>query len=196
MQDRRVREMGEMEHLGTCLTLQGHYITPRALHHLRNHVVYESMLVPDLLSLKLLHIRRLINLLEDVLEAAIVLLQDGVLGAHVQWQRLAQCQLETRVCESLDGLIGVVLSLGHAASLLELENLDLLWLAAIRCEDHLERPIALNHQVLCTVLVSESVTADNDRFLPSWHKSGYSRDDNGFAEDCASQGISDGAVWG
>ena len=84
--------------------------------------------------------------------------------------------------------------LGHAPSVLELEDFHLLRLAAIGDEDHLECAISLHHQVFCSVLVSKGVTTDDDGLLPSWHQSGDSRDDNGLAEDGTSQGISDGAI--
>ena len=45
-----------------------------------------------------------VDFLEDVLEAAIIALEDGVLGAHVQRPALLQRVLETGVGESCDGL--------------------------------------------------------------------------------------------
>lgn len=46
----------------------------------------------------------LVNLLEDVFEAAVVGLQDGVLGAHVQGPLLLDGVLEAAVSESPDRL--------------------------------------------------------------------------------------------
>lgn len=46
----------------------------------------------------------LVNLLEDVFEAAVVGLQDGVLGAHVQRPLLLDGVLEAAVSESPDRL--------------------------------------------------------------------------------------------
>ena len=48
------------------------------------------------------------DFLEDVLETAIIALEDGVLGAHVQRPALLQCVLETGVGESCDGLAKAV----------------------------------------------------------------------------------------
>lgn len=44
----------------------------------------------------------LVNVLEDVLEAAVVGFQDGVLGAHVQGPLLLDGVLEAAVSESPD----------------------------------------------------------------------------------------------
>ena len=53
----------------------------------------------------------LIDFLEDVLETAIIALQDGVLGAHVQRPALHQGILETGVSEPCDGLAKAVRTL-------------------------------------------------------------------------------------
>lgn len=127
------------------------------------------MLIPNLLRLKLLLIVLLVNILENVLESTIILLQDRILSAHIQWKRLAQSKLKTGMREALNRFIGIVLRLRNSTPILELENLDFFWLAALGCEDHLECAIALNYQILCAVLVSECVTADDDGLLPSWH---------------------------
>lgn len=127
------------------------------------------MLIPDALLLELLLIGGLVDLLEDVLEAAIILLQDGVLGAHVQGERLAQRELETGMGKSGDGLVGVILCLRNTASVLEFENLNFLRFATFGGEDQLQSAIALEDKVLGSVLVTEGVTTDNDGLLPAWH---------------------------
>lgn len=147
-------------------TLQSHDVSSGGLHHLGNHIVNESVLVPDLQLVELLSIGGIIDLLEDILESSIVLLQDSVLGRHVQWELLLDRQLERSVGEAGDGLIGVVLSLGDSAAL-EVENLDLLWLSALWSEDHGELALALDDGVLGTVLVTEGVAANDDWLLPA-----------------------------
>lgn len=154
------------------------------------------MLVPDLPFLKVLLVRRLVDFLEDVLEASIVLLEDGVLGAHVQRQALGDGKLEAGVREALDALVRVVLRLRHAAAVLESEDLDFLRRAALGREDHRERAIAGNHTVLCAVLVAEGVTADDDGFLPARHEPGNARDDDRFSEDGAAECVANGSVGG
>ena len=166
-----------------ALTLEGHDETTLALDHLGDHVVNETVLVPDLLGIELGLVVLLIDLLEDVLEAAIVLLQDGVLGAHVQRQTLQQGQLEAGVGETGDRLIRVVLSLGNAAAALEVEDLDGLRLTASRGVDHLQLAGAGDHTVLGTVLVSESVTTDDDGLAPARYQPGDAGDDNGLTEN-------------
>jgi len=149
-------------------TLQGHDVSAAGLHHLGDHVVDESVLVPDLLLLELLGVGALIDLLEDVLKPAIVLLQDGVLGGQIQGQALGDGQLEGGVREARDGLVGVVLRLRDTAAGRELVHLDLLGLAALGGEDQRQLAVALDDGVLGAVLVAEGVAADDDGLLPAW----------------------------
>lgn len=176
------------------LTLEGHNVATRALDHLSNHVVNQTVLVPDALGLKLGLVLGVVQLLEDILEAAIVLLENGVLGAHVQRQLLVQGQLERGVRKARDGFVGVVLGLGNAAAVLELEDLNLLGLAALGGVDHGQLAGARRNEVLGAVLVAKGVTANDDGLLPAGDEAGDAVDDNGLAEDGAAEGIADGAV--
>jgi ferredoxin-fold anticodon binding domain-containing protein len=84
----------------TVRTLHGNDIATLALDHLSNHVVNQTMLVPDTSSFEVLLVLRLVNLLEYILELSIVGLEDGVLGAHVQRQLLVDGHLEGSVGET------------------------------------------------------------------------------------------------
>jgi hypothetical protein len=118
-------------------TLHGNQHAALGLDHLRDHVVDQTVLVPQALGLKLLPVRRLVDFLENVLEVAVVLFEDGVLGRHVHGQLEVERVLERGVREALDALGGVVLRLRDAALVLvgELEDLDRLGLAALGRED-------------------------------------------------------------
>lgn len=176
------------------LTLEGHDVAAGALDHLSNHVVNQTVLVPDALGLKLGLVPSVVKLLEDVLEAAIVLFEDGVLGAHVQGQLLVQGQLERGVRKAHDGLVRVVLGLGNAAAVREPEDLNLLGLAAVGGVDHGQLAGAGGNEVLCSVLVAKGVAADDDGLLPAGDEARDAVDDDGLAEDGAAEGIADGAV--
>lgn len=169
-------------------TLHGNNETTAALDHLSDHIVNETVLVPDTLGLKLLRVVLLVDVLEDILEAAIVLLQDGVLGAHVQRIVLLQGQLEGCMGETADRFIGVVLDLGNTTTRV-VKDLDRFGLAASGSVDKFESSSAGNHTVRSTVLVTIGVTTNDNGLSPSRNKTGDDRDNNGFTEDSTT------AVW-
>jgi hypothetical protein len=154
------------------------------------------MLVPDVLGVKVLLVSGLVDLLEDVLETAIVLLQDGVFGAHVQREALSKSELETGVGEAADGVISVVLGLSDTATL-EIVDLDGLGLAAHRGVDELKLSRSRNDTVSSTVLVTESVTTDDDGLGPAGNKAGNAGNDNGLTENSSatSRSVSYAPIW-
>ena len=167
-------------------TLHSDDVATLALDHLSDHVVDQTVLVPDTGGLEVLLVLVVVDVLEDVLELAVVSLQDGVLGAHVQRQLLVKRELHGSVCETGDGLGGVVLGLSDTSASGEVVDLDGLGLAALGCEDHLESALAFNDTVLGTVLVTERVTTDDDGLLPAGYETGNAGNDNGCAEDGSS----------
>jgi hypothetical protein len=167
-------------------TLHGNNVATLTLDHLRDHVVNQTVLVPDLGRLKFLPVLCLVNLLEDVLEPSVIGLQDGVLGAHVQRQLLVERKFKRRVCKAANRLGGVVLGLGDTALGGEVVDLDDLGLAALGSEDHLQCALAVDDTILGAVLVAECVAADDDRLLPAGDEAGNGGDNDGGTEDGSS----------
>lgn len=75
---------------------------------LGDHVVDESVLIPDAFSFEVCFVLFVINFLEDVLESTIVFLQDGVLGGEIARVGPVQGVLEAGMGEGGDGFISVV----------------------------------------------------------------------------------------
>ena len=75
------------------------------------------VLLPDLFGLVLFLVLLVIDILEDVLEGSVILLEDRVLGGHVEWVATVQRVLEAAVGEVPDGLGRVVHAHGHAGPL-------------------------------------------------------------------------------
>lgn len=74
------------------------------------------MLVPDAGLLKLGLVGGLVDLFEDILEPSIVLLKDGVLGAHVKWHFTVKSIGEAGVSKLDNRLVGVVHAKGYTWS--------------------------------------------------------------------------------
>lgn len=165
------------------------------LHGKGNHIVDETVLVPDLGLLELGLVLLLVDLGEDVLEATIVLLQDGVLGREVKRPSLLQGVDEARVGELTDGLIRVVHTHHDTSGTLEVINLESLLLSILGSVDHLELSGA-NNNVGGTVLVSKGMTTNNNGLSPARHQTRNVLDDDGLTEDGSSQDVTDGSVGG
>jgi len=71
-----------------------------------------------------------------------------------------------------------------------------LFTTIFRSEDNLDLTGLLGDIVLAAVLVTESVSTNNDRVGPAGHESGDVRDNNGFTEDSAVKDVADGTVGG
>lgn len=170
-------------------TLHGNDVATLALDHLGDHVVNQAVLVPDLGGLEVLLVLAVVDGLEDILELSVVCLENGVLGAHVQRQLPVKRHLEGGVCKTGDGLGGVVLGLRDTTLCWEVVDLDNFRLAALGCVDHLKCAFAGDDAVLRTVLVAESVTADDDGLLPAGYETRDAGDDNGRAENGSSSKI-------
>lgn len=127
------------------------------------------MLIPDLLGLESILVLGVIEVLEDVLEAAIILLEDGVLGAHVKGKAFVESELEAGVGEASDALVSVVLSLSNTTAVLELVDLNLLGLTTLGGVDHAKLARAGGNEVLSPILVAKGVAANDDGLLPSWN---------------------------
>jgi hypothetical protein len=139
---------------------------------------------------------RFVNLFKDVLEAAVIALEDGVLGAHVKGPALFERHLEGRVGEVADGLVRVVHAHDDAARLLEGENLEALGGAALGSVHQLDEAGLVGHEVSRLVLVAVSVAADDDGLRPAGHHARDVLADDRLAEHGAAQNVADRAVRG
>lgn len=84
--------------------------------------------------------------------------------------------------EAGDGIICVVLTHGNSAAL-EIEDLNMLGLAAFRRVDELEGAWSGDDEVLGPVLVSKCMSTDDNWFLPAGYESGNARNHNRFTEN-------------
>jgi len=152
------------------------------------------VLVPDSGRGELGLVVALEHFLEEVLETAVVLLEDSVLGAKVERPLLLKRVLHAALGKTEDRLVGVVHAHGDS-SRREIENGEVHLLSAIfGSEGHLELAGSGNDDVGRSVLVSESVTSDDDRLGPSWDEARNVLAENRLAEHGASEDIADSSV--
>ncbi len=83
----------------TIIVLAGPDKAALALDHIGDHIINEAVLIPEPSLFKFLLIVGLVDRLEEVLEPAVVLLHDGVLGGHVDGVVAGQAVLEALMGE-------------------------------------------------------------------------------------------------
>ncbi|CAG9096414.1 unnamed protein product, partial [Plutella xylostella] len=175
------------------VVLAGPHEPALRLHGVRHHVVDEPVLVPDAGRLVRRAVFLLVDLLEDVLEAAVVLLQDGVLCAQVQRVLPVQRELERGVGEVNNRGVSVEHAERHAGALEVVDDL-LDGLPLGRGPDELELALAGHDVVDGLVLVGVRVAADDDGLLPAGDEPRDVLADDGLAEHGAAEDVADGAV--
>jgi len=162
-----------------------------------DHVIDQTVLVPETGGFELGLVLLLVDLSEDVLESAIVLLQDGVLGGEVAGHLDLKGVLQGRMSETLNGGVCVVHANQNTAAILELEDLHFFGGAAVfGGEFHGELTVTGDDEIGGFVLITVSVTTDDDGLFPAGHKLGDVVDDDGGTEDHTIKNVTDGAVGG
>ena len=111
------------------------------------------------------------DLLEDVLEAAVIGLEDGVLGREIDRVLAAQAVVERGAGEVADRVVEVVHRHGDAGAR-ELEHFLLDHRAVLAVELDGQLALAGHLEVGGAVLVAEGVAADDDRLRPAGTRRG------------------------
>ena len=169
------------------------HIAARPLQRGRDHVVDQPVLVEDLLLLERGLELLLVDLLEDVLEAAVIDFDDRVLGGEIDRIAAVETIVERGTREVADRVVEVVHRHGDASAG-ELEHLALDLGAVLTDEAQRELALARHLEVGRAVLVAIGVAADDDRLRPARHQARHVLADDRLAEDDAAQDVADGAV--
>ena len=180
----------------TIIVLTGPDKPSLGLDHISHHIINQPVFIPDFLGLKLCLIGLLIDLFKDVLEPAVILLQDSVLGGHIKWVFPFKGELERAVSEVLNALIDVVHAHSDTTLTLKFEDLHALLFALSVLKHDFECTRSVYHEVCCFVLIAECVSADHNRLLPAWDQPWDVLDDNWFSEHCSVENVSDCAIGG
>ena len=144
----------------TVVVLASPHETTFGFHHICNHIVNESVLIPDTSLSEFSLVLFFIDCLEDILEVSIVSLEDGVLGRKVERNLTVNSVLEARVSELFDGLISVVHAHTDTTTIGVVVNFhDLLLATVLRSEDNLKSTSFLDLEISSSVLITESVSS-------------------------------------
>jgi len=144
----------------TVVVLASPHETTFGFHHICNHIVNESVLIPDTSLSEFSLVLFFIDYLEDILEVSIVSLKDGVLCREVERNLTINSVFEARVSELFNGLISVVHAHADTTTNGIVENFhDLLLATILRSEDNLESTSFLDLEISSSVLITESVSS-------------------------------------
>ena len=88
----------------TVVVLASPYETTVGFHGVSDHIVDQTVLVDNTSSFELRLVLSVVDALEDILEATVVSLQNGILGAQVQRPLLLQSIDEASASEGFNGL--------------------------------------------------------------------------------------------
>ena len=135
-----------------------------------------------------------VNFFEQILEAAIIGLQDGVLGRKIHRPAAIEAIVQAGAGEVADAVVKVVHAHGDARRR-EFEYLFLDHARTIlRFPAHGQLAGAGHLEIGGAILVTKGMAADDDGIGPARHEARHGLDDDGFAEHHAAQDVADGAV--
>ncbi len=194
-QAERAEPLGDRVRLDVAVVvLAGPDVAALPLERRRDHVVDQPVLVGDVRLLELLLELRVVDLLEDVLEAAVVALQDRVLGRQVDRKAAVEAVAQRGPREVPDRVVEVVHRQRDPAAR-KVVDVELHRLAAVLGRvGHGQLPLPRHDQVGRPVLVAEGVTADHDRLGPARDQARHVRDHDRLAEDDPAEDVPDRPV--
>jgi len=178
----------------TIVVLAGPDEATVALDHVGDHVVDEAVLVDDAGSLVLLLELLVVDLLEDVLEAAVVHLEDGVLGGEEEVALLGKTHKKRAAGKVGDRGISVEHGKSNTRSLKVVHSHAHNFTALLGSVDKLHLAGIRNTHLSGLVLVGMGMTADGDGLSPLGNKTRNILHDDGLTEDSSTKNVADSAV--
>lgn len=145
----------------TIVVLTGPYKPAFGLERLSHHVIDQTVFIPQIGTFEFLAVILFIDVLEDILEAAIVFLEDGVFGGHVERHLFGKGHLETAVGKPTDGVVGVVHGKPDTTVGGEVVDLEVLRGTAVSwSEGHFKRPSLVSNEISGAILERERKRED------------------------------------
>ena len=187
---------GGGHHIGhhvAVVVLAGPYEAAFTAHHAGNGIVNEGVEVLDAGGLELLLVLFLVDFLEDGLEAAVVLLGDGVLGGEPEVFLHVQGILEAAVGKTGNGFIRVVHAFDDTGAG-ELVDYFLNTLTGNAFEHQFGYAGLGGLDFYVTIHVAIGMTGNGDGLFPELHGRMDAGDGDGCTEHGAVQHSADGAV--
>ena len=167
-----------------------------ALDRLGDHIIDKAVLVPDAKLLKLRLVGLVIQVLENILEHAIIFLENSVLRAHVKRHLFVNGHTEARVGKAGDRVLRVVHGHSYTAILWKVEyvHANLLTVRIRWRERDGQLAGAWRNKVLAAVLVAEGMAANADGLRPARNRAWDLFQNDRLTEHSTAQDIADRAI--
>lgn len=91
----------------SIIVFAGPNVASFSLDDLGNHIVNKSVFIPNFFGFEFGLIDSFVEVVENILESAVISLEDGILGGHVEGVVSSDSVLEAGMGESFDGAIVV-----------------------------------------------------------------------------------------
>ena len=135
-----------------------------------------------------------IDFFEQILEAAIIGLEDGVLGRQIHRPLAGKTIVEAGLGEIADRIIQVVHAHGDTGRWV-IEDFMFYRFAAVLADPfHHQLAGAGNQEIGGAILIAKGVAADDDRIGPTRNQPWHGFDDDRFAKHHAAENVADGAI--
>jgi len=170
--------------------------TTFGFNHICDHIINQSVFVPDTVGFEFSLVGFFVDLGKDVLESTIVLLEDGVLGGQVKRVLSADGILEASVSKFTDRFVSVVHTETNTTAGVVEDFVLLGFTSILRSESDFEFAWLVDNEVSSSVLITESMSTNNDGLSPSGDELGDVLADDGFSEDSTVKIVSDGTIGG
>lgn len=179
----------------TVIIFAGPNKTSIAFHGISNHIINKSMFIPEFTLFKLCFIVFLVNLFKNVLKSSIVFLQYSVLCCQIKRVISLNCEFKRWMGEFINWLICIVHSHENSRPFEFVNFHYLTWVRFfIRLESDKKFACLTRYVICCAILISKSVSTNDNWFSPSGNKSWNVLDHNWFTEYSTTKLISNCSV--
>ena len=162
-----------------------------------HHIIDQTMLIGQARCGVLVFVFVFEHFGERIFELAVVGLENRVLGGKIHRIAAHQTIVEARAGETTDGIVHIVLHLGHAAvgAIVVHDMLDRLG-TIFRSEGDGERACPRNLEISGLILVAERMSGYHDRFGPAGNQTRNVAHHDRLAENGSAENIANGAIGG
>jgi len=152
------------------------------------------MFVPDFFILKLLFVGFFINSFENIFKSSIILFKNCIFCSHIKWILSLKCKFETTVSKVFNTFINIIHSHTNTSFTFIFEHFGSLLITLSISKNDFECSWLIDYKICSFVLISKSVSSNNDWFFPSRNKSRNIANDDWFSKYCSIKNVSNSPI--